>query len=426
MVNKSVLHNRHVLIACVLFTLIVFLSQCISGTNTPVAIKDDKGELFAGSASCISCHKNVYDSFMHTAHHRSSRIADVNSIKGSFEQGKNMFVFGNSIVAMEKKNDGFYQVEYDTHFENNGSGYQETNSGRFDIVIGSNTKGQSYLSWDSSRLFQLPISYFTVANSWCNSPGYPFRAVYNRNITPRCLECHSTYAKVVSAPEVNPEQFDSRQIMYGIDCEKCHGAGAKHVAFQSQNPDSKIAKYIVNPEKLSRQQSLEFCSLCHSGSSLHQTKPSFSFSAGDSLTNYFKRDSTPADIHSVDVHGNQYGLLRASQCFKKSETMTCNTCHNTHNEERGNTVLFSERCMSCHNEKDAVICPLTARLGATVIGENCIDCHMPLFASKVISVLLPGDTTVAAATVRSHYISIYPQETDKILALIRNKNQSHH
>lgn len=425
MVNKSVLYNRHILIVCVLFTLIVLLSQCISSTNTPIAIEDSKSELFAGSASCISCHKNIYDSFIHTAHHLSSRTADANSIKGSFGQGKNMFVFGNSIVAMEKKNDGFFQVEYDAHVENHTSQYEEVNSSRFDIVIGSNTKGQSYLYWDSSQLFQLPISFFTIANSWCNSPGYPFRPVYNRNITPRCLECHSTYAKVISAPGVNPEQFDSRQIIYGIDCEKCHGAGAKHVAFQLQNPDSKIAKYIINPAKLSRQQSLEFCSLCHSGNSLHQIQPSFSFTAGDTISHYFRRDSKPADIHSVDVHGNQYGLLRASLCFRKSETMTCNTCHNTHNEERGNTILFSQKCMNCHNTKQEVACPLTARLGTAVISENCIGCHMPLYASKVISVLLPGDTTVTAATVRSHYISIYPGETAKVLTLIRKTKQNY-
>ena len=426
MVKRSVFYNRHIVTIGVLFIIIILLSQCINNTDKPVAIKDNKGELFAGSASCISCHRNVYDSFIHTAHYLSSRVADSNSIKGSFEQGKNAFVFGNSIIGMEKVNDSFYQIEYQMQHENYTAQYEEVNSRRFDIVIGSNTKGQSYLYWDRNNLYQLPISYFTVANSWCNSPGYPFKAVYSRSITPRCLECHSTYAKVISPPGAHPEKFDQRQIMYGIDCEKCHGAAAKHVAYQTQNPDSKTAKYIINPSKFSRQQSLEFCSLCHSGSSLHQTSPSFNFTSGDAITNYFKRDSTPADIHSVDVHGNQYGLLRASLCFKKSETMTCNTCHNTHDEERGNTVLFSQRCMSCHNAKEAVACPLTARVGATVIGKNCVDCHMPLFASKSISVSMPGDTAVKAATVRSHYISIYPEETDKILALIKKTNQNHH
>lgn len=380
--------------------------------------------MFAGSASCAGCHKNMYDSFVHTAHYLSSHVADNQSIKGSFEQGKNIFVFGNAIVAMEETDSGFYQNEYTRHLENNTARYEQVNGKRFDIVIGSNTKGQSYLYWDSGQLYQLPISYFTVTGSWCNSPGYPYRAVYNRIVTARCLECHSTYAKIISKQNKVPEQLDQNRILYGITCEKCHGAAAKHVAYQTQHPEITTAKYIINPAKFSRQQSLDLCALCHSGGGLYKTKPTFSFTSGDAIANNFTSDTTPINVHKIDVHGNQYGLLRASQCFIKSEAMTCNTCHNTHQAERGNTVLFSQRCLSCHNTQNAVACPLTARLGASVISKNCIDCHMPLSASKNISVSLPGDTATKSAYVRSHYISIYPAETDKILTLIKEK-QNH-
>ena len=416
--------NRHIVLISVLVTAIFLLSQCMSSGNKTAEISDSKGEQFAGSASCFKCHQNICDSFAHTAHYLSSRIADSNSIKGSFTKGKNQFTFGNSIVAMETSNDSFYQTQYDIRFGANQPSYEEVNRKPFDIVIGSNTKGQSYLYWSRNKLYQLPISYFTVVNNWCNSPGYPFKADYNRTITARCLECHSTYAKIVSPPGTHPEEFNASQIIYGINCEKCHGAAASHVAYQTQHPESVVAKYIINPAKLSREQSLDLCSLCHSGGSLHNTSPSFSFTAGDTISHYFTRDSTPTDVRSIDVHGNQNGLLRASLCFKKSKTMTCNTCHNTHNNERGNTALFSQRCMSCHNAKEAVICPLTARLGATVIGKNCIDCHMPLYASKSISVSLPGDTAVRAATVRSHYIGIYPDETNKIIALLKKSGRN--
>ena len=420
MTKTTLLHNRTAIIMAIVILNVFLLSRCIN--NTPAPITNNKGEQFAGSASCINCHKNVYDSFVHTAHYLSSRVADSNTIKGSFKQGNNQFLFGNTIVMMEKHDSNFYQIAYALHLDSRTPYYEQLNSARFDIVIGSNTKGQSYLYWNNDRLYQLPISYFTVIHNWCNSPGYPFHPVYKRSVTARCLECHSTYAKITSPPDTVPEQFDFRQIIYGIDCERCHGAAAKHVAYQLQHPGTTSAKYIVNPAKLSRQQNLDACALCHSGNSLHGTSASFSFTPGDTITNYFTRDSIPTDIHTIDVHGNQYGLLLSSQCFKKSETMTCNTCHNTHNQERGNTVLFSQRCMSCHNTKEAVACSLTKSLGAVVISKNCIDCHMPLLASKSISVSLPGDTVTKAATVRSHYISIYPAETNKILTLIKKAN----
>ena len=55
----------------------------------------------------------------------------------------------------------------------------------------------------------------------------------------------------------------------------------------------------------------------------------------------------------------------------------------------------------------------------TAINTNCVDCHMPLKPSKAIAVQLLGGTTPIAALIRSHFISIYPDETKKILAAMK-------
>jgi hypothetical protein len=87
-------------------------------------------------------------------------------------------------VEMEKRDSGLYQVAYSKEIEKVAR--------RFDIVTGSGAKGQTYLSWKGNELFQLPISYLTSANEWANSPGFLKKVVYNRPVTSRCLECHST------------------------------------------------------------------------------------------------------------------------------------------------------------------------------------------------------------------------------------------
>ena len=92
---------------------------------------------------------------------------------------------------MEKRADGFYQVGYIDGVEKK--------SQRFDMVIGSGTKGQSFASWNNNHLVQLPITYFTSAGQWSNSPGYPDKIAFNRPITSRCLECHATFAEKISA-----------------------------------------------------------------------------------------------------------------------------------------------------------------------------------------------------------------------------------
>jgi len=261
----------------------------------------------------------------------------------------------------------------------------------------------------------MPITYYTAANQWSNSPGFPNKVVLNRPITSRCLECHTTYAETISAPGKEPEEFDHDRILFGVDCEKCHGPAAQHVEFQTKNPNDKTGKYIVNPASLTRQQNIDLCALCHGGTKA-KTRPSFEFTVGDTLSNFFVlgdlKTATP-NYDNVDVHGNQYGLLAASKCFTMS-SMTCNSCHNTHENERGNIKLFSQRCISCHQADHGKICKMTATMGSAIT-SNCIDCHMPSKRSQAITLMLPGQNVPTAASVRSHFISIYPDEVKKFV-----------
>ena len=254
----------------------------IKRQNQPVKKRQTDSEFkkFAGSTVCANCHKDIYEKHLLTEHHLTSAPATEKNISGSFENGKNAFVFDPfTNVTMEKRDSGFYQVEY-----SNGA---EVKKERFDIVFGSGRKGQSYLSWINNKLAQLPITYFTPANQWSNSPGYPpHKVVFNRAITSRCLECHSTYFEKTSDITKQLEDFDHDKIIFAVDCERCHGPAAMHVEFQSKNPGIKEAKFIVNPGKLPRERLLDLCALCHGGP-MTKLKPSFSFQAGDTLSVLF-------------------------------------------------------------------------------------------------------------------------------------------
>jgi Cytochrome c554 and c-prime len=398
---KPMTNNRRAAIAITLIGFsVTLLTMCVSSDNN----NSEHGEKieasqFAGSESCAGCHKNIYDSHIHTAHYLTTRPALKEYIKGSFEPGKNIYAYDSGrIVVMEKRDSGFYQVGY---FEG-----RERIIRRFDIVVGSGSKGQTYITREQKQLYQLPVSYFTAANNWANSPLYPvYPVIFNRAITSRCLECHSTFAQVVSPPAQDSEDFDIR-IIYGVDCEKCHGPAARHVAFQKENPKDTTGKFILNPARFTKQQNLDLCGLCHGGR-LQKTRPSFEFVSGDKLSDFFQVDTTTPNPDNIDVHGNQYGLLRSSKCFKMSNIMTCTTCHNPHENERGKIALFSQRCISCHNSAHDKICKMTASIGPS-ISLNCVDCHMPLKPSRSITELLPGDKTPTAAMIRSHLIKIYP------------------
>jgi hypothetical protein len=200
--------------------------------------------------------------------------------------------------------------------------------------------------------------------------------------------------------------------LYGVDCEKCHGPAAKHVEFQSQNPTDTLGKHVINPARLSRQQNLDLCALCHGGR-LRKTKPSFTFEAGDKLSDYFLIDTAGSTGADIDVHGNQYGLLAKSKCFKMSE-MTCSSCHSPHENEKGKIAILSQRCLNCHSSEHKTTCKMNTIIGSS-INQNCIDCHMPKQTSRSITVLLQGAELPTAALMRTHLIKIYPDETKKFL-----------
>ena len=396
-----------------LVALIVMLSSVIIFTKCMNGGKDKAGtdsgldfSAYAGSASCATCHKQIFESHIHTAHFKTSAIAGDNTVSGSFDTAKNVFNFSaGASIRMEKHPDGLYQVAYINGVEKKRQ--------RFDLVIGSGTKGQSFAAWMNDNLVQLAVTYFAAAHQWSNSPGYPDRMAFNRPITSRCLECHATFAQVIPRPEKGNEAFDHKKMILGVDCEKCHGPAARHVTYQQQNPNEKKGQYIINPSSFTRRQSLDLCTLCHGGR-LQKIKPSFSFMAGDSLSGFFNLDNAPKNADNIDVHGNQFGLLAASKCFVRSETMTCLTCHDPHKNEKGEVALFSQRCMGCHNEKiaGAHICKMTSGIGSQISGD-CISCHMPEQPSMAIAVMLQGGQTPTPALMHTHLIKPYPEEARK-------------
>jgi hypothetical protein len=315
---------------------------------------------------------------------------------------------------MEKRGDSLYQVEYIDG--------RELRNHVFDIVIGSGTKGQSFLYWGDHKLFQHPMTYFTEAGQWSNSPGYPNKVMFQKPVTARCLECHVTYINVLSDTSRVQEEFDRKKILYGVDCEKCHGPAAQHVSFHTQNTTVSDPRFIVNPGGLTRQQNLDLCALCHGGGFLKKTGPSFGFSAGDTLANHFAWDTINNRSAYLDVHGNQFGLMMRSKCFKQTTTLTCGSCHDPHKNERGNLAVFSQRCMSCHDVKHGNFCKLQT-VSADILKRNCIDCHMPKQPSRSIVVQLQDSPVPAASLLRTHFITVYPDQSKAFINMMKLADQ---
>jgi hypothetical protein len=276
----------------------------------------------------------------------------------------------------------------------------------FDLITGSSKMAQSYLYWHRDELYQMNVTYLSKLGDWINSPGYvDGDAAYARPIPARCLDCHTTYIDYRQPPN----HYTPETLITGISCERCHGPGKQHVDYHRAHPEAKKAAHTVVPSQLSRQQQLDICSQCHSGLSPLKGKP-FSFRPGDALHDHYELLDPEELANSVHT-SNQVSRLSKSECFQQTQ-MTCVSCHNPHQNERGQMALFSQRCLKCHTADH----PQVAELSDDKLADNCVDCHMPVRASDK----LRFDTAEASIFpyLRDHFIRVDQQATNEYLQSI--------
>ena len=393
------------------FMLLLLLSNCAQKDKEYV---DLRGNQYAGSESCMECHPKIYNEALKSSHYKASASASIKNVLGNFSPGYNTYSYDKATkMVMENRNNELFQVYY-----KNG---KEVKAYRFDIVMGAKN-AQTSLFWDKDIVYELPLSYYTSVNNWGTSPSYPpNQPNFSRAISIDCFECHSsnmelkhknTETENYFGTEMKMETMKKESVIFGIDCERCHGPAKNHVQYHKKNPELKLAKHIVTHKSLNNQQKLARCVICHSAATNLESR--FKFVPGNSMTDFYNVSIPNPDANS-DVHGNQYGLLSQSKCFLESKTMDCTSCHDSHTIEIESLSRQSEKCLSCHGEGKKNFCTIKVPNGI-VLKDNCIDCHMPKKASGVIGFYLSGKSEISPYLLRTHRIGIYPEETQKIIS----------
>ena len=308
-------------------------------------------------------------------------------------------------MVMEKRPDGYYQVVYQNGKQN--ALY------KFDLLFGGR-KAQTSAYWQDDRFYELPLSHYVSVNAWGTSPGFPPDFVkLGRVVNDYCLDCHSSNISIKPGANVGSEQlFYKETLIYGIDCERCHGPALNHVNYHLANPGLKSAAYLVKNSMLTQQQKFDACAICHSGNDKPKIQSRFQFKMGDTLSYFFMR-KMKQDTTETDVHGNQSTLMGQSPCFIKSNNMTCNTCHDPHQNATDNLAVYSQKCMACHKQETHNFCPEFASLGES-IKNNCIDCHMPKQSSRAITFQLQGNNQKSSYILRTHRIAVYRDSLRKL------------
>lgn len=386
-----------IIVLLIAITIGIF-SQCVQST----AAADPRGKTYAGASSCRQCHQAVYDSFIHTAHFNSTALVTRKNMQEHLTAAQHVFSYKDGTnMGIDLREDGYYQVSYKDG--------KELEAHKMEVVFGGHN-ALTFLYNDHNFLYELPLSFYQNAGAWATSPGKGFNAgapYFKRAVGIDCFDCHSAamQTKMNMTSSSITEEVIPGTIVYGIDCERCHGPAQAHVDYHVENPQDKIAKYIVTNSALTVSQRSDACGLCHSGNSRAKAKTRFEFKPGDTLANMYIPYASNNNSTEFDVHGNQSLLLADSRCASGS-TITCATCHDPHTNASNDLAFYSQKCMSCHKETDHNFCPKAAQLGEA-IKANCIDCHMPQKPSAAITFQLSETAEKSAYMLRTHRIAVY-------------------
>lgn len=353
---------------------------------------------YVGDAACAGCHKDIADAYKSSAMGRSMRpIAEVAPLQQYDDSTNNPFELLGYRFHVDRQGNRVWHRQ-----SRSGPGGEPLLDFSLEAqyVIGSGTRGYSYLTDRDGFLFQTPISWFSQKGIWDKSPGFVADRFSGRPITETCLYCHTNRAPAI---EGYTNRYD-RPFGHGyaIGCERCHGPGDKHVREGGVLTEG-FDPTIVNPRKLPDHGLREaICQQCHlegkarivlRGRRLDEFRPGLPL---DSFLATFVIADEPG-VKAVSHVEQMYH----SGCFlggQGTQKMGCTSCHDPHRQvPAGERVAFYRaRCLKCHETHGCSAAPV-ARAQKH---DSCVDCHMPRFQSSDIvhtastdhRVIRPGKT----------------------------------
>ena len=344
---------------------------------------------YADGSLCANCHQEIAAKYARTGMGRSFYRLRPAQVVEDFKAGKPFYhKASETYFAMIERGGRYYQRRWQIGFDG-----QETNldEKQIDFVMGSGNHGRTYLHLSSrGTLQQLPLGWYAEKGGyWAMNPGYD-RADYpgsTRAVHYECMFCHNAYPKIPKASEEpGAEARFLSPIPEGIDCQRCHGPGQRHIeaASRAGATADEIRGAIVNPGRLSPDRELEVCMQCHLETTTlllpHSVdrpgRGPFSYIPGQPLADFrLSFDRAPGQNERFEVAHAAY-RLRRSQCFLKSEgKLRCTTCHDPHDLPRGQAAAthYNAVCRDCH----AAAIGHAVAGGSHPAGDGCVTCHMP-------------------------------------------------
>lgn len=401
-----------------------FLSLASFEESRPVEIPENG---YAGSDSCIECHKDNHSTWDNSYHSTMTQLATPDIVMGNLESVR--LSFAGQDYEIQRQGDVFWADLPDDKFPDDRSKRKVV-----PIVMTTGSHHMQVYWWatgDKRTTAILPFVWIAETNEWIPrnasflQPDIPISHETGR-WGQTCSMCHSTHRR---SRYIDDKTWDTEVSEFGISCESCHGPGEDHIRYhreldsvstdESPDPDADLGPDpIANPESMDKVKSAMVCGQCHSVIEItegdkgyaHVNEHGHGFRPGQDLTKTHKvarghdhdaareitnpNDPMAARFNTtfykdgmVRISGREYNGLTDSACYQKGE-MTCLTCHQLHQSSRDTRsvkewandqlkpeALSDQACLNCHAEQDYGESHTHHRLGSS--GSSCYNCHMP-------------------------------------------------
>jgi len=255
------------------------------------------------------------------------------------------------------------------------------------FVIGSGTRGYSYLTVRDGYLFETPISWYSQKKIWDLSPGFDVKVLTGRAIIPDCLYCHANRSLPIEGTTNRYQEpiFEG----HAIGCQRCHGPGQLHVTQESPRAPAAPNRdwSIVNPRHLEPPLRQAVCEQCHLQGKLRvpmRGRGIDDFRPGLPLESFWSVLMRASEGEKAVGQVEQMYQSRCYQAGSGPDRLSCVSCHDPHVRvtpaER--VSHYRANCLACHEQHGCKL-PAHERLRKSA-ADSCIDCHMPRYGSADI------------------------------------------
>jgi tetratricopeptide (TPR) repeat protein len=328
---------------------------------------------YAGDAACQACHAAAFDQWKGSHHGLAERPIIPDLDRAGFEAAK-AFAHGTQSSTPQWTDGKASMLAIGLT--------KQPETFPIDRVIGHAPLRQYLVAAPGGRWQTLEACWDPQRKDWFNVYGKEDRQPgewghwTGRGMTwnTMCASCHNTRVRKNYDPAT--DSFRTTMAHPTVSCESCHGPMKSHATWQASNPG---VKPDPTATKLSRDQMLDSCAMCHA----RRSEVTGDFAPGQSFWDHHTlaiADHTDGFYPDGQIRDEDYEFAPFMASRMHHAGVRCVDCHQPHSAK---TILpGNQLCMRCHTAggyPNAPVIQPTAHTfhGPDSSGSQCINCHMP-------------------------------------------------